>query len=131
MKRIEVADFAYVTAPVRGKNSNPPHAIVVKRTKGDSVEPRVSILLLNYNSSDFIDLVIESLKAVKNLDYANYELILVDNGSSDGSFETIKDFIKRINLNSKFVRLERNLGFTGETMLLMLQETNVPNMWSS
>lgn len=77
------------------------------------MEPKVSILWLNYNSSDFIDLVTESLEAIKNIDYGNYELIVADNGSTDGSFETIVDFINRTKLNSKLVRLKRNLGFTG------------------
>lgn len=94
------------------------------------MEPKVSILWLNYNSSDFIDLVIESLEAIRNIDYDNYELIVTDNSSTDGSFETIANFINRTDLKSKLVRLKRNLGFTGETMLPMLLEIEVRNMWS-
>ncbi|PWV36992.1 MAG: hypothetical protein DJ555_04405 [Desulfurococcaceae archaeon] len=41
-----------------------------------------------------MDLVLRSLEAVFDLDYPEnrYELIVVDNGSSDSSFETIKGF---------------------------------------
>jgi GT2 family glycosyltransferase len=77
------------------------------------MEPKASILWVNYNSSSFIDLVLESLQAVKDLDYPNYELIIVDNGSVDDSFNTIKEFINKSNIKSRLIRLDKNLGFTG------------------
>jgi len=76
-------------------------------------DPLVSILWLNYNSSSFLDIVLESLGNIGDLDYPNYELIVVDNGSTDGSFETIKEVVEKMNLKSKIIKLERNLGFTG------------------
>jgi len=41
-------------------------------------------------------IVLESLKSIVNLDYPSdiYELILVDNGSADGSFEKINTVFK-------------------------------------
>lgn len=42
------------------------------------VWPRVSILWLNYNSMGIIDLVKNSLEAVGELDYPNYEVIIVE-----------------------------------------------------
>jgi GT2 family glycosyltransferase len=77
------------------------------------MKPKVSFLWINYNSASFIDLVLESLEAVKNIDYPNYELIIVDNGSNDNSLKIIKDFINRIQINCKVIELDRNLGFTG------------------
>ena len=76
-------------------------------------EPKVSILWINYNSSSFMDLASESLQAVNNLDYSNYELILVDNGSVDGSLSTISAYLKETSMITKIIRLNRNLGFTG------------------
>jgi len=76
----------------------------------------VSIVWLNYNSKGIIDLVLRSLEAVFDLDYPNnrYELIVVDNGSSDGSFETIKSFVEnRSGVKKKIIKLEHNLGFCG------------------
>jgi GT2 family glycosyltransferase len=73
----------------------------------------VSILWANYNSLSFINLALESLQAIRDLDYPNYELIVVDNGSVDGSFEIIKKFVNENSINSKLIRLHRNLGFTG------------------
>ena len=74
--------------------------------------PKVSILWVNYNSSSFINVVLESLQGIKELDYPNYEFIAVDNGSTDGSFEVIKSFVEKME-NGKIIRLEENLGFTG------------------
>lgn len=78
--------------------------------------PKVSIIWLNYNSMKMIYLVLESLNAVSELDYPSdkYELIIVDNGSTDGSFEKIKEFLeKKIGLRKKIIKLSSNLGFTG------------------
>lgn len=78
--------------------------------------PKVSVIEVNYNSSRFMPVVLESLKSVASLDYPpdRYELVLVDNGSADGSFERIRDFLdKKERLRKKIIRLDRNLGFTG------------------
>ncbi|HWQ16869.1 MAG: glycosyltransferase family 2 protein [Sulfolobales archaeon] len=76
----------------------------------------VSIIWLNYNSKGIVDRVLKSLDAVFDLDYPEdrYELIVVDNGSSDGSFETIRGFVeRRSNIKKKILGLDRNLGFAG------------------
>ena len=78
--------------------------------------PRVSIIWLNYNSGRIIDLVLKSLEAVASLDYPSdrYELIVVDNGSTDGSFEAVKKYLEgKSNLRKKVIKLGKNLGFTG------------------
>jgi len=80
------------------------------------VWPKVSIIWLNYNSSRILPIVLESLESVVGLDYPfdRYELIVVDNGSTDGSFERVKDFLERRgSLKKRIIRLGRNLGFTG------------------
>ncbi|MDW8036209.1 MAG: glycosyltransferase, partial [Candidatus Korarchaeum sp.] len=76
----------------------------------------MSIVWLNYNSSKFFNIVLKSLEAIVDMDYPKdkYELIVVDNGSVDGSFECIVKFLEgKGTLRSKIVRLNRNLGFTG------------------
>jgi len=76
----------------------------------------VSIIWLNYNSSRIMPIVLESLESIANLDYLGdrYELIVVDNGSTDGSFEKIREFLERKNsLRKKIIKLNHNLGFTG------------------
>jgi glycosyltransferase involved in cell wall biosynthesis len=59
------------------------------------VAPKVSILLVNYNSSTFIDLVLESLQGIEKLDYSNCEFIVVDIGSTDSSYELVRKLVKK------------------------------------
>ena len=77
--------------------------------------PKVSIIWLNHNSSKIMSIVLRSLESIINLDYPfdRFELIVVDNGSNDGSFERIKDFLEGKRLRKRVVKLNRNLGFTG------------------
>jgi GT2 family glycosyltransferase len=77
--------------------------------------PKVSIFWLNYNSMRIKDIVLSSLESVCKLNYPNFELIVVDNGSRDGSYEMIKRFLSVINVKAciKLIRLRRNVGFTG------------------
>jgi glycosyltransferase involved in cell wall biosynthesis len=52
--------------------------------------PKVSIIWLNYNPS-------KSLESVAELDYLpdKHEFVVVDNGSTDGSYEKIKDLLEK------------------------------------
>ena len=58
--------------------------------------PPLSIIWVNYNSMDIMDIVLRSLKSILELEYPDYEVIVVDNASSDGSFERIRDLVKRM-----------------------------------
>jgi len=80
------------------------------------ISPRVTIIILHYggNNGNGERDTIELLKSLEKLDYSNYEIILVDNGSPDGFFSRYKD-----NLISKFpglpkltlIKSDINLGF--------------------
>ena len=62
--------------------------------------PKVTILLLNYNG--WKD-AIECLESVYKITYPNWEVILVDNGSVDGSISKIKEWAAgKISVESKF-----------------------------
>jgi GT2 family glycosyltransferase len=77
--------------------------------------PPVTIIWLNYNSMHLIDVTKKSLDTLMRLDYPDFEAIIVDNNSSDGSREIIEQCLKEYkgNLNIKFLRLKRNWGSTG------------------
>jgi GT2 family glycosyltransferase len=78
--------------------------------------PKASLLWLNYNSMHVISVTKRSLSAITQLDYPNFELIIVDNGSYDSSREVIEEYVKREPLNGlkvKLIKLSRNWGWTG------------------
>ena len=53
--------------------------------------PKVSIILVNYNG--YRD-TIECLQSLREIIYSNYEVIIVDNASTNESVRVIKDFIR-------------------------------------
>jgi GT2 family glycosyltransferase len=72
-----------------------------------SSKPILSVIIPNWNGKGFLVECIDSLKAQT---FQDFETILVDNGSTDGSAEFAEerygDFIR-------IIRNKRNLGFTG------------------
>ena len=53
----------------------------------EKMNPKVSIIILNWNG--WKD-TIECLESVFRIDYPNYQVIVLDNASTDGSVERIK-----------------------------------------
>ena len=51
------------------------------------MSPKVSIIIVNWNSKDYIKNCIDSLL---NQTFRDFEIILVDNGSTDGSLEYVE-----------------------------------------
>jgi GT2 family glycosyltransferase len=79
------------------------------------MNPKLSIIWLNYNSKNYLNIALKSIESILHIDLP-IELIVVDNGSIDGSFERIHDYLINnltSNVKLKTVRLEHNLGFTG------------------
>ncbi|ABW02291.1 glycosyltransferase [Caldivirga maquilingensis] len=76
----------------------------------------ISVIWLNYNSMKFKDVMLQSLDSFMNLDFDGYELIIVDNASSDGSYELIRKYIEERrpgHLKVRIIRSESNLGYAG------------------
>jgi len=72
-----------------------------------SRKPLVSVIVLNWNGKKFLEHCISSLLRQS---YSNYEIVFVDNGSTDGSVEFVKDkFGKSCRL--KILSLNENYGF--------------------
>lgn len=68
------------------------------------MNPKVSIVILNWNGKND---TIECLDSLKEITYPNYEIILVDNGSTDGSGECLKKLYPEIEI----IENQKNLGF--------------------
>lgn len=63
-------------------------------------EPKVSVIVLNWNG--WKD-TIKCLESVYQLDYRNYDVFVVDNGSEDNSIEKVKEYCKgKIEVNTPF-----------------------------
>ena len=66
--------------------------------------PKVTIIILNWNGKED---TIECLESLKHITYPNYEILLVDNGSTDGSVECFRERYPGMEI----IENEDNLGF--------------------
>ena len=67
---------------------------------------RVTTIILNWNG---IEDTLECIESVRNLDYPDLRIVVVDNGSSDDSTTVLRQRYPAITL----LESQRNLGFTG------------------
>ena len=74
-----------------------------------SERPEISIIVTNWNGKAFIEECISTLWASSEASGHTFELIVVDDVSSDGSLELIHGKFSQVRL----VRNEKNLGFAG------------------
>ncbi len=70
------------------------------------MQKKVYIIILNWNGKDDI---LECIKSLKKINYGNYKIIAVDNGSSDRSVFEIKEKHPEIII----LENKKNLGFAG------------------
>tara|TARA_Y100001970_G_scaffold294159_1_gene447700 strand:- start:28951 stop:29778 length:828 start_codon:yes stop_codon:yes gene_type:complete len=67
--------------------------------------PHIKILILNYNGQNIIHKCLESAMGV---DYANYSVDVIDNGSTDNSVNIIKESFNNIKIH----KIDENLGYS-------------------
>lgn len=98
-------------------------------------EPLVSIVIVNFNGAHHLN---ECLTSIGNIDYQNYEVVLIDNASSDGSVDLLKNNFPRV----RIVSLQKNNGFaegsnigavhaSGEYIVFLNNDTKVEKKWLS
>jgi GT2 family glycosyltransferase len=68
---------------------------------------RVSIIILNWNGKHLLE---QNLSSVLSQRYTSYEIIIVDNGSSDGSQKYIKELREKDN-RIRFLETGKNFGY--------------------
>ncbi|MCS3511318.1 glycosyltransferase [Pseudomonas grimontii] len=102
-----------------------------------ALHPKVSIVIVTYNNVELTQGCIQSL--LRNTTYPDYELIIVDNASSDDTRNYLR-YLGRTQANVTLVLNDRNLGFaaannqglrlaTGEYLVLLNNDTVVPKGW--
>ena len=69
--------------------------------------PLISICIPAYNVARFIG---ETLESIKNQSYLNWELIVVDDGSDDGTKNIVETFSKNVNQQVRYFKNEINKG---------------------
>ena len=100
--------------------------------------PMISVIVLTYNNLDYNRLCIESI--LKKTAYANYELIVVDNQSTDGTLEYLKELEQKEIPNVRIIFNDKNSGFAGgnnigirnakgDYVLLLNNDTVVTRGW--
>jgi len=101
--------------------------------------PKASVIVVTFDNLAFSRLCVASLLA--NTEYPNWELIVVDNGSTDGTPEFLRGVAGR-HRNVRLVFNEENRGFgpannqglaiaEGEILVLLNNDTLVPGGWLS
>jgi GT2 family glycosyltransferase len=73
-------------------------------------QPKVSVIIVNYNSKQD---TMECLRSLQAINYSQFEIVVVDNGSIDGSSE----YIEKTFSNICCLRVSNNLGFAGGSNL--------------
>jgi glycosyltransferase involved in cell wall biosynthesis len=69
--------------------------------------PRVSVVVPNYNYARYLD---ARLSSIVGQTVRPYELIVLDDASSDDSVETIERFMARCDIPSRLIKNDRNSG---------------------
>ncbi|MDJ0844214.1 glycosyltransferase family 2 protein [Crocosphaera sp.] len=93
----------------------------------DAKQPSISIVVATYNRASSLDKY--SLPALKNLTYLNYEIVVIDDGSTDNTQEVVATYQKTMK-NLRIYKNDRNRGAcfsrnrgvfyaTGEIIVLM------------
>ncbi len=70
------------------------------------LQPSVAVILVNWNGYEY---TVQCLQSLRKLDYSNFTVILVDNASTDGSLQKIKQQFSDL----VFIENRENTGFTG------------------
>ena len=99
--------------------------------------PSVSVIVLTYNNLELTKVCLQSV--IERSQYANLEIIVVDNASTDGTIDYLREF-QRHHSSVKIIANRYNMGFaagnnlglaaaTGEYLVLLNNDTVVTEGW--
>jgi len=106
---------------------------MINNCKEKNIETTVSIVIVNWNGKDFLR---SCLKSLNNQVFKDFEVIIVDNGSTDGSLEMLESSFSEV----KLIKLGKNTGFcyannvgiekaTGKYIALLNNDTETDKCW--
>lgn len=107
-----------------------------KVAKANHMGPRISLVIATYNARLFLK---DCLTSVMETDYDDFDLIVVDNGSTDGSDELLKK-LSRLYTNINVIRHSKNSGHAegcnigarvakGKYLVFLDSDTIVSSTW--
>jgi glycosyltransferase involved in cell wall biosynthesis len=85
---------------------------VVSAGWGKGAPPEVSVVVSSYGRAGFLAGLLEALEA-QELGVEKFEVVLVDNGSPDGTWAALQGALSRTGIRLLAVRLDRNAGAGG------------------
>jgi GT2 family glycosyltransferase/glycosyltransferase involved in cell wall biosynthesis len=99
--------------------------------------PLITILMVTYNSSEYVEPCLESIR--RNTAYPNYEVVIVDNNSTDGTKDLLLHY-SALDARIRVTLLDTNKGFAaatneaatkgrGEYFLIQNADTMVTSGW--
>lgn len=103
------------------------------RIKHVYMNPLVSVLIINWNGKHYLE---DCLTSLYNQTYKNFEVIVFDNGSVDGSVEFVKSRFPDVHI----IKNKENIGFAGgnniafknakgDFIALLNNDTKVDILW--
>lgn len=82
------------------------------RISKEQLAPRVDIIILTWNG---LEDTVECLESLRSIDYPQYRITLVDNASTDGTRETVRERFPDVN----YIYSDTNLRFAGGNNLAL------------
>lgn len=99
--------------------------------------PKASVIVLTHDNLAFNRMCLASI--LENTEYPNYELLVIDNASTDGTVEELQRLARKVP-NLTVILNDHNAGFgpgnnqgleasTGDILILLNNDTMVPRGW--
>ena len=89
------------------------------------IKPKISLGLPVYNESEFLD---ETILSLINQTYENIEIIAIDNGSDDNSYEILEKY-SRSDKRIKIFKNDENIGLSDNFNLTFRKSTGIYFVW--
>ena len=69
-----------------------------------NIQPQISVILCTYNRAKYLN---DCINSVIHQTFENWELVIVDDGSEDNSFDVIQPYIQKFN-NIRYLKHQKN-----------------------